>query len=189
MKRNLATNLLLLAALVLASPAVGAEKTVRVVVTGIDASGGSVIVSDGEPGLMLRAMPGGFMAGLWKTDALPRTTQDGYAPREYALEPRGAGGINFRIAAIPPQQKDIEPADKDEFGMHQTDTIDFITIISGELYLRLDGGQEVFLKAGDSVIQRGTNHAWINRGDTPCVFSAVMVKPAIATSHDGASAH
>ena len=48
-------------------------------------------------------------------------------------------------------------------GMHTTDTVDFDIVISGEVYLELDDGEEVLLKAGDCVVQNGTRHAWHNR--------------------------
>jgi uncharacterized cupin superfamily protein len=180
MNRTRTPSILILAVLTLSPLGVGAEDTLRVAITGINEAGQSVFVSDGEPGLMLSTGPGAFMGDLWKIDTMPMTNQDGYEPRAYALEPKGAGGVSFRVASIPPQEQKLESTGK-ESGMHQTDTIDFITIISGELYSRLDSGQEVLLKAGDTLVQRGTNHAWINRGDVPCVFSAVMIKPAIAT--------
>ncbi len=59
--------------------------------------------------------------------------------------------------------------------MHRTPTIDVIVIISGEVDLVLDGGEEVHLLPGDSVIQRGTKHAWRNTGPEPCVVVAFMV--------------
>ena len=39
---------------------------------------------------------------------------------------------------------------------------------------------EVLLKAGDVLIQRGTNHAWSNRTDEPVQVAFVLVdaKPA-----------
>lgn len=157
-------------------------KFLRVVVTGLSNEEGSVIVSDGPPDLILQSGPGSFMGDLWRTAYLPSTNQDGSPPTTYSLEPEGAGGLSFRIASIPPQTIQAQPKNPSkEFAMHQTDTIDFITIISGEIFLKLDDGSETLLKAGDSLVQRGTNHAWINRGNVPCVFSAVMVKPAIAT--------
>ncbi|MNF15632.1 Cupin domain protein [compost metagenome] len=58
--------------------------------------------------------------------------------------------------------------------MHQTDTLDYIIIISGEIYLIVDE-EETLLKAGDIVIQRGTNHAWSNRSDSPCIQLAVLL--------------
>jgi uncharacterized cupin superfamily protein len=51
--------------------------------------------------------------------------------------------------------------------MQQTRTLDFCLILEGEVTLVLDI-EEVALKAGDTVVQRGTNHAWSNRSDKPC---------------------
>src|SRR5205814_587568 len=55
--------------------------------------------------------------------------------------------------------------EKDNPGMHTTDTVDIDYIVSGELWLELDDGQEVHLEAGDSVVQNGTRHKWHNRTD------------------------
>lgn len=165
-----------------------AEETPRLVVTGIDETGRSIIVSDGRPGLMLRQGPDSYMGDLWRSESLPATNQDGFAPQSYALEPTDAGGLSFRIISIPPQQETSDSVDK-EFGMHQTDTIDFITIISGEIFAVMDSGQEVLLREGDTFIQRGTNHAWVNRGEVPCLFSAVMIKPASALGSPSARQH
>ena len=52
--------------------------------------------------------------------------------------------------------------------MHRTETIDYAIVLSGEITMILDD-QDVLLKAGDVVIQCGTNHAWSNRSDAPCV--------------------
>lgn len=59
-------------------------------------------------------------------------------------------------------------------GMHTTDTIDYVYIVSGELVLELDDG-EVPLGPGDCVIQRGTTHAWRNRSARPAVVAAVLI--------------
>jgi uncharacterized cupin superfamily protein len=61
--------------------------------------------------------------------------------------------------------------------MQKTETLDFCFILEGEIALVLDR-DEVALKKGDMVVQRGTNHAWSNRSDAPCVIAV--------TSHDGA---
>ena len=58
--------------------------------------------------------------------------------------------------------------------MHQTDTLDYIIIISGEIYLIVDE-EETLLQAGDIVIQRGTNHAWSNRSNSPCIQLTVLL--------------
>src|SRR3990172_717869 len=57
---------------------------------------------------------------------------------------------------------------------HRTDTIDYAIVISGEMHMQLDK-QEVKLRAGDVVIQRQTNHNWVNRGPEPCVILFVLV--------------
>jgi mannose-6-phosphate isomerase-like protein (cupin superfamily) len=58
--------------------------------------------------------------------------------------------------------------------MHRTNTIDYALILSGEIDMILDDS-EIHLKAGDVVIQRGTNHAWANRDNQPCQVAFVMV--------------
>ena len=58
--------------------------------------------------------------------------------------------------------------------MHRTDTLDFITCIRGEIYLVTDTN-EVLMKSGDTVVIRGTNHAWSNRGNAPCLLVGTMI--------------
>ena len=60
--------------------------------------------------------------------------------------------------------------------MQKTRTLDFCLVLEGEITLVLDT-EEVQLKAGDTVVQRGTNHAWSNRSTKPCVIAF--------SSHDG----
>ena len=61
---------------------------------------------------------------------------------------------------------------------HRTDTIDYATVISGEIDMELDGSS-VHLKAGDVLVQRGTIHNWVNNGTVPCViaFALIAAKP------------
>jgi uncharacterized cupin superfamily protein len=58
--------------------------------------------------------------------------------------------------------------------MHRTRTVDYAVILSGEVDMLLDDS-EVHLNAGDVVIQRGTNHAWVNRGNAPCKVAFVLI--------------
>jgi len=58
--------------------------------------------------------------------------------------------------------------------MHKTKTVDYIILLSGEVTMLLDEG-EVDLKPLDVVIQRGTNHAWINRGREPALLAGIMI--------------
>jgi quercetin dioxygenase-like cupin family protein len=66
----------------------------------------------------------------------------------------------------------MEPSFEADF--HQTNTIDFVFIISGKLELLLEESSTI-LSCGDSVVQRGTNHAWRVIGEEPCTMAAVMI--------------
>jgi quercetin dioxygenase-like cupin family protein len=59
-------------------------------------------------------------------------------------------------------------------GMHRTRTIDYVVLLSGEVTLLLDKG-EVDLKPFDVVVQRGTSHAWVNKGKEPGLIVAVLI--------------
>ena len=68
----------------------------------------------------------------------------------------------------------VAVANKRHPGFHKTDTIDYAIVLSGEIYALMDEG-EVLLKAGDVLIQRGTNHAWSNRTEEPCCVAFVLI--------------
>ena len=59
-------------------------------------------------------------------------------------------------------------------GMHRTRSVDYALVMSGEIDMLLDDS-EVHLKAGDTIVQRGTNHAWANRGNAPCIIAFVLI--------------
>ena len=65
-------------------------------------------------------------------------------------------------------------ADVDAEGFHRTPTIDYVVVLDGPVELVLDD-DSVVVQPGDCVVQRGTNHAWRNHGDTPVRLLAVMV--------------
>jgi len=58
--------------------------------------------------------------------------------------------------------------------MHRTETVDYAVVLSGEITMLLDHS-EVELKAGDIVVQVGTNHAWSNRSGKPCRMLFVLI--------------
>lgn len=57
-------------------------------------------------------------------------------------------------------------------GMHTTDTVDIVTVISGEIWALVETG-ETLMKQGDTLMQRGTKHAWRNRSDSDCTIGAL----------------
>jgi mannose-6-phosphate isomerase-like protein (cupin superfamily) len=58
--------------------------------------------------------------------------------------------------------------------MHKTDSIDYLVVISGSMHMLMEEG-EVELHPGDCIVQRGTNHAWVNRSGKPCLIAAVLI--------------
>lgn len=159
--------------------------TVRRVVTGHDASGKAVFASDEvvEP-TRVALLPGSEFHQLWGGDEPPSFPDDGSRPAVAMYFPP-VGGFRFGMFAVPPLGSvqvgdiDMEAAaaelerelpglaghmEPDAPGMHTTATIDFEVVLEGEIWLELDDGAEVHLKAGDTVVQNGTRHAWHNRG-------------------------
>ena len=145
------------------------------------------------------ARPGFSAARIWVTDRTPariRGVRDTlHLP--HALEPPRGGSV-FRVVTFPPDDTYMTRAGAKEVRayfsgmgspaastystraphpyMQKTETLDLCIVIEGEITLVLDT-QEVELAAGDTVVQRGTNHAWSNRSNRPCVIAI--------SSHDG----
>jgi len=166
----------------------------RRVVTGHDALGRSVVLMDGEsPHRFFLEKAGGLqLTELWETRSAPPDNARGEdaAKHDRRIEPVN-GGTVFRIIEYPPdgvRLKTIDPeahfasmgaraadaATRRHAGMHKTDTVDYCIVLSGEIHAVLDES-DVLLRAGDCLIQRGTNHAWSNRTDEPCVIAFVLV--------------
>ena len=59
--------------------------------------------------------------------------------------------------------------------MHTTRTIDYVVLLRGQVSLLLDEGEEIPVRPLDAVIQRGTNHYWINRGNEPALLMGVLL--------------
>jgi mannose-6-phosphate isomerase-like protein (cupin superfamily) len=58
--------------------------------------------------------------------------------------------------------------------MHRTRTVDYAVVMAGEIDMLLDDS-EIHLKAGDVLVQQGTNHAWVNRGAEPCRIAFILI--------------
>ncbi|MCA1832171.1 MAG: cupin domain-containing protein [Actinomycetota bacterium] len=176
---------------------------VRRVVTGRTSEGKSVIASDElvDP-ITIAISPGSEFHGLWGSDTIPElpdlgkrpATHDWFPPEEgfrFALvtfPPEGLlQGIDMTVALAEIQRKlpglaeSLEP----DFVMHTTNTIDLIFVLSGEIALELDDGAKVQLRAGDSVVQNGTRHAWHNRGSRDCVMAVSMIGARTHRRSDG----
>ena len=158
------------------------EFTARRVVTGHDAEGRAVIVSDAAPPNTIRA--NGFAVATWLwLDGPPATVDDGGDEPDgpVQLEPP-PGGCSVRIIRFPGASEGggdwirVEGDDADEPGMHATDTLDFMVVVDGRIVLGLDDGEHE-LGPGDVVIQRGNRHRWRVAGDDPCTYVVCMLRP------------
>jgi mannose-6-phosphate isomerase-like protein (cupin superfamily) len=161
------------------------------VVTGHDASGRAVVLIDGNaPNAKLRKATGLTSTLLWVTDGSPADNsgnKDG-ADRDIGVAPPERGSI-FRMVDFPPASeagtvdnatmlKEMGlsggHADPRHATMHRTRSVDYAVVISGEIDMLLDDS-EVHLEAGDVLVQRGTNHAWENRGTESCRIAFVLI--------------
>ncbi|TPG40751.1 cupin domain-containing protein [Flavobacterium pectinovorum] len=146
----------------------------RRVVTGIS-NGKSIIEQDNIVTKVSEHFPGLIISDIWSTDCSPAKFEEKIIENT-AFPNTPLNGSYFRYVQIPPD-KDlgiVTPVNQPHPLMHQTETLDYIMILSGEIYLIVDEG-ETLLQAGDIVIQRGTNHAWSNRSDLPCIQLAVLL--------------
>jgi len=62
--------------------------------------------------------------------------------------------------------------------MHTTDSVDYVLVLDGEVWLELDDGELTRLRAGDTVIQNGTRHAWRNQGTESVTLAVWQVRRA-----------
>jgi Cupin domain len=146
------------------------------VVTGYDEAGNPAVVYQGEPPMVIHA--GRYTTTeLWVSDRGPLAAAGTDAStREWALEPP-PGGACFRIVEIAPASAGgAGDGGHAEFqDVHATDTLDYVTILRGEVTL-LVGGAEIVLRPGDSVVQQpGVLHDWQNRGDGAAVMVGVLL--------------
>jgi hypothetical protein len=167
---------------------------VRRVITGHDAEGRSTFIADGPaPNVkeMAPTFPGLALTDLWETAGLADNERKGdAAARPVHLEPPRNGTI-VRIVEFPPDSTRPQHSDaragfkaigaghvQDKHAsdpmMHRTNTTDYAIVLRGEIYAVMEKG-ETLLRAGDVLIQRGTNHSWSVRSTEPCIVAFVLV--------------
>lgn len=173
---------------------------VRRVVTGHDAQGRAIVISDGAAPLVHtnNLRPGYASTDIWRTDAMPApiaaaAPEPTLGPRRQLPNKRGTVLRINTLAPEPASVRNLDPARAQEVFaaggnagastfaangrhpmMHRTETIDYALILSGEVTMLLDD-TEVTLHAGDVLVQCGTNHAWVNRGSEPCQIAFVLI--------------
>jgi len=167
---------------------------VRRVLTGHDAQGRSTFIADGEAANVkeMASMPGLALTDLWETGGAPASNAGGKdaAARPVRLEPPKNGTL-LRVVEFPPDSAWRGSADgkaafksigaghaqdsaSSDLMMHRTSTVDYIIVLKGEIHAIMETGEKL-LRAGDILVQRGTNHSWSVRGNEPCIIAAVLV--------------
>jgi quercetin dioxygenase-like cupin family protein len=172
----------------------------RRVVTGHDDKGRATIISDGPaPFVHVNKLdPEWYSTDLWRTGPMPdmivaQPPESTDGPRRQMPTPHGTV---LRINHFPPESeavRQLTPEDSQRvfsglgnpaaatFGkggrhplMHRTETVDYAIVLAGEITMVLDD-QDVVLRAGDTLIQNGTNHAWANRSSAPAIVAFILI--------------
>jgi mannose-6-phosphate isomerase-like protein (cupin superfamily) len=169
---------------------------IRRVVTGNDRSGKAIAMIDAvATSVHRREQLGVTNTVLWVTDTVPAdlSNPEDTANRKVGIVPPPSGTI-FRVVEFSPEREvkaeyetrlrifqglGVAPEGESRErprhpAMHRTKTVDYAVVLSGEIDMLLDDS-EIHLRPGDVVIQRGTNHAWVNRGDAPCQVAFIIV--------------
>ncbi len=179
----------------------------RRVVTGHNAQGQSIVAMNTvlEPTLHKPEIGVAFWE-LWRTTSSPASVDNGADPTQQPvhLHPTPQGSV-IRFVDFAPKPKDAPPAPpmslelaRGAFGlikaadaatwkpgsphpmMHRTESVDYGIVLEGEVTLVLDDGSETHLKAGDVVVQRGTDHAWDNRSEKPARMCFILLDGTFA---------
>jgi quercetin dioxygenase-like cupin family protein len=138
---------------------------IRRVVTGHDAEGRAKIQIDEIARNVIDRRPGYQSCVIWSTEAFPADNEDPTDAAERPVPTSLPNGTVFRIGRFEPG---VAPR------VHRTESLDYAVVMSGEIDMELEQGEEVRLKAGDVLVQRGTIHNWIVRGTEPCVIAFVL---------------
>ena len=176
------------------------QRPFRRIVTGHDDDKMAIVLEDGPPPRVLEIGNGiALFYEVWNTRESPvgidrRSSEPAESGVTLAPPP---GGTRIRIIDIAPEPDEVaalSPEDAAatfaEFGgadaathggsgsahalMHRTETVDYGIVLEGEITLILDRGETV-ARAGDIVIQRGTNHAWANRSGRICRMAFILI--------------
>lgn len=142
---------------------------IRRVVTGHDANGVAKVLIDGPATNVRSSRPGSASTLMWSTDEMPADIAIGEAIEDLGARTLGtappANGTRFTINDIPPGRPGL---------MHRTETLDYAIVLAGEIDMVTDDAT-VTLRTGDVVIQRGTNHSWVNRSTQPARIAFVLI--------------
>lgn len=171
-------------------------RPIRRVVTGHDAQGRSILAEDASSPFVLAVNgdAGPVVTDLWKSSCTPadNAVQTEPCTRDVTLAPPVQGTV-LRTVEFPPDSQYMDSWDEHAafaamghelggaatrkgttVGMHRTRTLDYAIVLTGEIWAVMDQG-ETLLRAGDVLVQRGTNHGWSNRSSAAAVVAFVLI--------------
>ena len=137
----------------------------RRVVVGHDAEGRATVMSDTVLANGRVRREGHQSYVVWATEEVPAGNASGEDPVSLPIGRSLPRGTVFRVAQFAPGVAS---------DMHRTDSVDYAVVLSGSIELVLES-ETVVLDAGDVLVQRGTAHDWVNRGEEPCVIAFCLV--------------
>jgi len=146
-----------------------AHKPIRRVVTGHDGKNVAKVIREGPAANTKTPREGVASTLMWCTDAMPADIAAGENVEDMGARILGTAppenGTRFIVM-------EFAPGIASE--MHRTETIDYIAVLDGEIDMDMDDST-VKLRAGDVMVQRGTNHAWVNRSTAPARLAIVLL--------------
>jgi quercetin dioxygenase-like cupin family protein len=158
---------------ILMAVSLASASDIRRVVTGPDGSNRSMAMFDSQVPLK-DIQPDLSLGYLWVTHSFPVELSKADIKEDLIGISPPENGTQFGVVEFQP----VDPANPASPIWHRTRTIDYVVVVSGEIDLMLDQSV-VHLKAGDTVVQQATNHAWVNRGKEICrlLFVVMDAKP------------
>jgi quercetin dioxygenase-like cupin family protein len=145
---------------------------IRRVVTGHDSSHVAKVLLDAPATNAKHPQPGQVSTMMWCTDGAPAAIPIGETFEDMGARILGTSpprnGTRFAVIDFPPGNQPH---------MHRTETVDYVIVMEGEIEMDMDAST-VKLKAGDIMVQRGTNHAWANRSNKSARVAFVLVDAA-----------
>src|SRR5215510_1791002 len=142
---------------------------IRRVVTGHDHNNVAKAIMDGEATNHKGGASGAQSTLMWITEGAPAEMPIGENVEDLGARilgtPPPVNGTRFCVIAFPPGNPG---------GMPRTETIDYVIVMEGEIDMDMDDST-VKLKAGDILVQRGTNHSWVNRSDKVARAAFVLI--------------
>lgn len=142
---------------------------IRRVVTGHTKGNVAKVMIDGPATNRKFPGPGTVSTLIWSSDRNPADISIGEQFEDMGAlilgSPPPANGSRFAVIEFPPGNKGV---------MHRTESLDYVICMAGEIDMDMDDST-VTLRAGDVLVQRGTNHSWVNRGKAVAKLAFVLL--------------